>query len=221
MKLHHLALTASLLLAPLAGTQAAAVSLDVEFRDSSYRVRGADSFTDLLDAFNAASVISRASVSSLEGINTRELAGGITRDYGVMMTASLAIADAGNYRFQVGTDWGRGGGVALFDRGTGSIVEEFVTSNDIWWHNRWSHPDVIETDFDLARGLYTIAWLGFENCCAGSSSIRFAFEGGAFRTLNLDNVALHAVPLPASLWLLASTLAGLLGVRNRRAAGTA
>jgi len=197
--------------------QAAGVSLEVGFTDSDYQVGPTDSFADLIAAYAAGTPIAAETVTALEGVATSVYAGGISGDYGVLMAATLDIADPGSYRFQVGADWGRGGGVALIDGDTGGIVEELVTSEDIWWSNDWSHGDVIETEYELAAGLYEIAWIGFEGCCAGSSTIRFAHEGGAFAALNMDNIAPHVVPVPASVYLLASSLV-LLGIRARRPA---
>jgi len=197
----------------LAGTAFSAgafnLSLDVVFTDSNYQATGSDSFSDLLAAHNAANIISDTSVLALDGVDTSVYAGNISGDYSVLMTATLDINLAGSYEFQVGTDWGRGGGVALFDTASNTQLEEYVTSSDIWWANSWSNSDVISTTYEFTENQYTIMWLGFEGCCAGSSTIRFAYEGGAFQTASMTNLAPHVVPLPASIYLLGAAIFGM------------
>jgi len=103
-------LTSAVLLAgSIQAAHALNLSLDVEFTDSNYQVNAGDTFSDLLAAHNAANVISTTNVNALDGIDTSVYAGNISGDYSVLMMATLNIEQAGNYEFQVGTDWGRGG----------------------------------------------------------------------------------------------------------------
>ena len=189
----------------------------VIFTDFAYQVTGSDTFADLFTAHNTANVISSTSVSALDGVDTSVYAGNISGDYSVLMTATLGIKIAGSYEFQVGTDWGRGGGVALFDTATDTLLQEYVTSSDIWWANNWGNSDVISATYELTQQEYTIMWLGFEGCCAGSSTIRFAYEGGAFQTASMSNLTPHVVPIPASIYLLGGAIFGM-GMTHRRAA---
>lgn len=43
---------------------------------------------------------------------------------------------------------------------------------------------MFETTFDFTVGdSYTLAWVGFEDCCGGSTTLRFSVDGGAFQDL--------------------------------------
>ena len=195
---------------------AAPVTFDIVFHNSTYEVDSGDSFHDLVDAHNDGSLISSTSVTTFEGVDTSLYAGSISGDYSVMMTTTLNIAVAGDYHFQVGADWGGGGGVALTDTGSGTILNEYVTDENIWWGYNWNHGDVISTSYNLGVGSYTLTWLGFEDCCAGSSDVRFAYGTGAYQALNLTNITPYVVPVPASVWLFGSTLVAMAGWRRRR-----
>lgn len=210
-------LTSAVLLAgSIQAAHALNLSLDVEFTDSNYQVNAGDTFSDLLAAHNAANVISTTNVNALDGIDTSVYAGNISGDYSVLMMATLNIEQAGNYEFQVGTDWGRGGGVALFDTSTNTILQEQVTATDIWWANNWNHSDVISSNYNLSQNDYTVMWLGFEGCCAGSSTIRFSYEGGAFQIATMTNLAPHVVPIPASMYLFGGAVLAM-GASRRKA----
>ena len=57
------------------------------------------------------------------------------------MSITLEVVTPGRYEFQVGTDWGRGGAAALIDNSDGSILDERVITDDIWWAYDWNDPD--------------------------------------------------------------------------------
>lgn len=204
------------LISSMQTTHALNLSLDVEFTDSAYQVNSGATFVDLLAAHNAANVISTTNVNALDGIDTSVYAGNISGDYSVLMMATLNIEQAGNYEFRVGTDWGRGGGVALFETATNTILQEQVLATDIWWANNWNHPDVISSNYNLSQNAYTVMWLGFEGCCAGSSTIGFSYEGGAFQIATMANLTPHVVPIPASIYLLGGAVLAM-GASRRRA----
>ena len=62
----------------------------------------------------------------------------------------------------------------------------------------------------------------FEGCCAGSSTVRFSYEGGAFNTLGTTSVAPFigpapaVVPVPASVYFLVPAFAGLARISRRK-----
>ena len=199
----------------VANASAVNLSLDVTFTDSNYQVTSTDTFADLLAAHNAANVISTTNVSALDNIDTSVYAGNISGDYSVLMSATLNIKDAGDYVFEVGTDWGRGGGVALFESVTNTLLSETINSTDIWWHNNWNHPDVIGTSYNFSANTeYTLMWLGFEGCCAGSSTIRFSYEGSPFQIANVTNLTPHVVPIPPAVALFVPALVALVSRRR-------
>jgi hypothetical protein len=163
-------------------------------------------------------VLGASSVSALQGVSTAVHASGETGDYSLMMTTTFTVAQAGLYSFQVGADWGRGGVAAVVDNSTSSAISELVRTDDIWWAHNWSHPDVFDVPVNLGAGTsYTLAWIGFEGCCGGASTIRFSYEGSPYVPVSVANLAPYTVP-EAGLAMLASAAAALWLERSRRRA---
>lgn len=155
--------------------------------------------------------------TGLEDISTTVYAGGVRRDYSVLMETTLTIGTPGEYVFQVGTDWGRGGATALIDDATGAILYERAITDDVWWAYDWSNPDVFTTTFDFEAGAsYTLAWLGFEGCCGGSSTLRFSVDGSPFAPLTSPNIEPMLAPEPGTALLLGGGLAALAARRPAR-----
>jgi len=206
-------------LAPSMPIAAATLEFDVSFSDSTYAVAASDTVADLVAAHLDGGNLETTPTASFTGIDTATFRGNQTRDYSIMMTATFSIGVPGTYAFEVGADWGRGGGVALFDADTDTLVSETVTAEDIWWSNTWQNSDVLATDFELTEGLWRVVWVGFEDCCAGATSVRFAFEGGAFSSFDATNFVPQTVPVPPAIWMLAGAAAGLGVVGRRRGPG--
>lgn len=210
-----------LLLLPV---DASALTIGVEFRASTHQVTPGDTYASLLAQHQAGAPLGSATGVALGNVSTAVYAGGVTTDYSLMMTVDLGVAQAGLYTFQVGSDWGRGGVAAVIDNGSATVLSEYVRTDDLWWNNDWNDPDVFTTQVNLAQGQsYTLAWIGFEDCCAGSTTIRFSFNGGAFQTIDPTTLAPYAIPEPGTGWLVLTGLVGL-GLRrrstNRRQRGT-
>lgn len=208
-------LVAALLVVPAAS--ATALTIEVAFTSSTYQVQTGDDYATLLAQHQAGAVLGAATVTTLDGVSTAVYAPGNTTNYSVLMSVQFVAAQSGLFSFQAGVDWGRGGVAAVLD-GVGGVVSELVRTDDLWWALDWSHPDVFTTSVNLTAGAsYTLAWVGFEGCCAGSSTIRFSFEGSPF--VPLDDASFgpyDAIPAPGAAPLVALALATLAALRSRR-----
>jgi len=197
---------------------AEALSFRADFRESTFDVSSGATFAGLLAQHESETLIQSTSTTGLEGISTSLYAGGRNRDYSVLLTTTFRVSVAGNYTLQVGTDWGRGGAAALLDEG-GAVRQERVIEDDVWWAYNWNHPDVFTTSADLVSGeQVTFAWVGFEGCCGGSSTIRFSYEGSPYQTLTETNFSPYVTPEPGSTLLIGLGLGSvaLRRVRSRR-----
>ena len=193
---------------------AGALDFQVDFRSSTYQTLVGDTFSDLLAQHQSEALIQSNTTTGLENISTAVYAGGINNNYSVMMQTTLDVGTAGQYEFQVGTDWGRGGATALIDNADGSILYERVITDDVWWGNSWNNPDVFTTTFDFEVGdSFTLVWVGFEGCCGGTSTVRFSVDGGSFVPLTSPFIDPLVVPEPSTAALL---LLGLLFLGGRK-----
>ncbi len=201
----------------LQSTAAAALDFRVDFRTSTYRTQVGDTFSDLVAQHESETLIQSSITTALESISTSVYAGGVSSDYSMLMTATVEIGVSGFYEFQVGTDWGRGGAAALIDNNSGSILSERVITDNVWWANSFDNSDVFTTSFNFNEGdSYSLVWVGFEDCCGGTTSVRFAVDGSVFTPLNEDNFgSFTVVPEPSTALLLALGLLGLAVNRQR------
>ncbi|MEM1436918.1 MAG: CCXG family PEP-CTERM protein [Pseudomonadota bacterium] len=210
------ALVASLVFAVSAN--AGLLTFDMSVTNTGYRVTGTESAGDLLTAHALGSAVCTESVDGFVRMGPRQTCGVFRRNYSMLLHTEFQLGDGGNYRFQTGADWGRGGGIILTDRSSGDMTVMDLTSEDIWWGRRWSNRDVFITELDLDPGAYALSWIGFENCCAGETTVRYSYNGSAFKNFTKDNFASHvaAVPEPGTITLLGLGLAGFAVLRKRR-----
>lgn len=191
---------------------ASAYELTYSSRGSSYQVTGNESATDLLDEFHSSSPIycDQTAIADFTMINSAVTCGSGNSNLDDLVELTFDLATDADFRFEIGTDWGRGGAVIV----NGAL--NYITTDDIWWGYNWNNGDVIGNDLSLTAGLNTIQWIGFEGCCNGSRSIRFSVDGGAYQALTGDNIAAYeatAVPGPSTALLL---LLGVFGFRWRQ-----
>ncbi len=194
---------------------AGAVTFQVDFAASTYQVQAGDGYADLVAQHQAEVLLSSTTVTALEDVSAPVFAGTST-DYSTWMRTVLDVAAPGTWQFQVGTDWGRGGASVVIDDATGTVLDEFVTTDDVWWGNSWSNPDVFVTTVVLDAGAsYTLGWVGFEGCCGGPTTVRFSYEGSPFVELTDANLVPFVTPEPGTALLLGSGLLAL-ALRRRR-----
>lgn len=201
--------------------QAHALSFDVEFRESTYQVVAGDTYDDLVLEHQTGLILNTLQISGIDGLNSVASAG-VNTDYSTLITTTFIAAVTGTYSFQVGTDWGRGGATQGVDVGSGAVLDEFVTTDDIWWNLDWTNADVFTTNLNLTQGeTYTMGWVGFEGCCGGDVTFRFAVDGSPFATFDDTNFSPYEIPTPTpepgSGLLLAMGLVGLCASRRPRA----
>jgi hypothetical protein len=111
------------------------LTFQVDSRNSTDQVQGSYTFASLLAQHASETLITSNSVNALQGISAPVNAGGVNSDYSILMAVDLNVLLSGTYTFQVGTNWGRGGASIVTDNSSGTIIDEFVTTNDIWWAN--------------------------------------------------------------------------------------
>jgi hypothetical protein len=171
-----------------------ALSFQADFVASTYQVTAGDGYAELAAAFDAGTPLASVAMTGFENVSA-QVEAGVSGNYAIRLIVELSVDAAGLYEFQVGADWGRGGVAAVIDTATGTVLDEVVRLDDIWWANDWNDPDVFTTQIALAAGTsYTLVWLGFEGCCGGVTTIRFSFEGGPFQILNEPNLEPFVVP---------------------------
>lgn len=212
-----LAVLATLLVGLLC-RDAQALSFQANFVSSNYQTLATDTFTSLMLRHQAGTPIRSTTTTGLENISTAVYANGVTSNYSILMSTTFQAAVAGTYTFQVGTDWGRGGAAAVLDGNTGAVLSERIITSNVWWANDWNNASVFTTSATLAVGQsVTFGWVGFEDCCGGSSTVRFSVNGSAYQGLNQTNFqSFTMVPEPSSAMLMGLGLLGLVVAGGRR-----
>lgn len=205
------------------------ITFDLTITNTNYQVDGTESAQDLIDAHDAGSLRCTDSLDGFEGTGPIQNCGSGVKDYSLKLNAQFTLDSAMDLTFQTGADWGRGGGVILTDIGTGAQTLLDLRSDNVWWARSWSNEDVFTTELSLGAGEYALTWIGFEDCCAGETTIRYSMEGSDFDTFTASNFGASAnavaafavadVPEPGTMALLGLGIAGFAMLRRRKGTG--
>jgi len=206
-----------------AANGASALSFQADFRNSTYDTQPSDTFASLLAQHQSETLIQSNVLTGFENIANTVHASGVTNDYSILLTTTITFSYSGHFSFQVGTDWGRGGAAGVFD-GSNNLVSETVYDRDLWWAYDWNDPDVFTTELDVIAGeTYTFSWVGFEGCCGGSSTVRFAVDGGAYQAVNSTNLtpftSSSSIPEPGTGASVGLGVAALSVLRRKQRRG--
>jgi len=110
--------------------------------------------------------------------------GGPNRNIAYMFRASFYTQGGYNWRFRIGSDFGRGG-LGLLD---GRQIVSRLGQN-LWWRYRWQSRKVMTTPWRrLGRGRHLLEFLGFEGCCDGSASIQYQLNGGRWKSMSTGHL---------------------------------
>lgn len=128
-----------------------------------------------------------------------------TIDFGV------TAAQAGNWSFRTGVDFGFGGAMFLDGVALG------YNTHDMWWGGSYTAANgSLQATALLAAGNHVLKIYGLEACCDGGQQAQFkAMNAGAYTTFASGD-RLNAVPEPVSIATFGLGVGALALVRRRR-----
>ena len=81
----------------------------------------------------------------------------------------------------------------------------------MWWAGNWNDSSqFLEGEIELAAGLQTLVWTGFDSCCDGAAELDYSTDRGETW---LPLTVTSAVPEPSS-WLIFGGGCAMLGLRS-------
>lgn len=132
-----------------------------------------------------------------------------------MLTIDLNLKSNGTWTFEGGLDATYG--AVLFVNG--NLVDS--RSDDLWWSNNWNNNDVFKVDnVALISGNNVVQLLWAENCCNGTSSVRFSEATGQANILTVENINgvnninPASIPEPTSIAIFGLAIVGLVTRRK-------
>lgn len=123
----------------------------------------------------------------------------------------VTAAQAGNWNFRTGVDFGFGG--AMFLDG---VALDYNT-HDMWWGGSYTSLDgSLQGSAMLAAGNHVLKVYGLEACCDGGQQAQFRAANASAYTTFASADKLNAVPEPVSIATFGLGAGALALVRRRR-----
>jgi len=151
------------------------------------------------------------SLSSYDNVSNRSLFGSNSNIASKsVISFGVSTADAGQWSFRSGVDFGRGGAVFL----DGVALD--YKNNDMWWAGNYGNSSQFFAGSSLlSAGNHTLSIYGLEGCCDGGQQVQFSKGNSNFASFSSADGLISAVPEPSTYAMLIVGL-GLLGFTARR-----
>jgi len=132
-----------------------------------------------------------------------------------LLIIELGLTQNDNWSIEAGLDGGYGAAIYVNDKNAGEKLY------DLWWRYNRDNSAVFSVDnIDLTAELNTIQTLWAEDCCNGSSSIRFSNNSREIVMLTTENLAaaklitqnlrVASVPEPSTFAIFTLGIMGLV-----------
>jgi len=211
-------LRSPLLVALLAGfvvnANASVIKLEVAAIGSPAKQTSAAAYKSVVETAmaNTSAYKGSKSVATYDNLTVKNYFGSIS-SYAFETTINFGVtaAQAGNWNFRTGVDFGYGG--AMFLDG---VALSFDT-NDMWWGGSYttSHGS-LQGIAALSAGDHVLKIYGLEACCDGTQQAQFKAANAAAYTTFASTDKLNAVPEPVSIATFGLGAGALALIRRRR-----
>ena len=204
----------ALLAAFAVNANASVINLQVASLGSPAKQTNAAAYKSVVDAAmaNTSAYKGSKSVSVYDNLTVKNYFGSIS-SYAFETTINFGVTDAqaGNWNFRTGVDFGYGG--AMFLDGVALSFD----SSDMWWGGSYttSHGS-LQGIAALSSGNHVLKIYGLEACCDGTQQAQFKAANASAYTTFASADKLNAVPEPVSIATFGLGAGALALIRRRR-----